>query len=269
MTADGVGVDDAVVVVTQEALEGGVDGQRVPPLSNRDRVVGEVRRQIVRGDLLPGERITEWDVANALGVSRGPVREGLRELEREGLVLSLRNRGAVVMDMSDEELIGLLLPIRLTIEHFAAVTVTERFEPSKIAGLESIVDRMESAAQTHDADLVTDLDLNFHRFIVEASRQQHAMHLWQSIYPRIQAQLHRIGRGRRTSLTDIPGEHRLLLEVLKSRDRDRLAAVFEAHIIGDALEFMPRRGVEEPGDAIYVMTHFQDGRGETRDILPS
>lgn len=210
-------------------------------LSGRDRVADDIRRQIVRGSLLPGERITEWEVANALGVSRGPVREGLMELEREGLVLSLRNRGAVVMDMTDLELVGLLLPIRLTIERFAAVAVTGRLDASKLTELESIVGSMEAAAQAQDTDRVTDLDLKFHRFMVEASEQQHAVHLWQSIYPRIQAQLHRIGRGRRTSLLDIPGEHRLLLEVLIGGDKDRLSAALEAHIIADALAFMPGR----------------------------
>jgi len=235
--------------------------QTLSRMSNRDRVVSEVRRQIVRGDLLPGDRITEWDVANALGVSRGPVREGLRELEREGLVLSLRNRGAVVMDMKDEELIGLLLPIRLTIERFAAVAVTERSEPARFDELEAIVEQMESAALAQDTDLVTDLDLNFHRCMVEASEQQHAIHLWQSIYPRIQAQLHRIGRGRRTSLAEIPGEHRLILEVLVNRDRDGLAAAFEAHIIGDALAFLPGRLVDEHGAAFDLAKRVPDGRG--------
>jgi DNA-binding GntR family transcriptional regulator len=260
--ADEDGLDGPDIVMPQTPSIAEDADHSLSLLSNRDRVVSQVRRQIVRGDLLPGDRITEWDVANALGVSRGPVREGLRELEREGLVQSLRNRGAIVMGMTDEELLGLLLPIRLTIERFAAVAAIERSDPAHFDELEAIVDRMESAAQAHDTDLVTDLDLNFHRRVIEASEQQHAMHLWQSIYPRIQAQLHRIGRGRRTSLTEIPGEHRLLLQVLINRDRDGLAAALEAHIIGDAQAFLPGRLVDEHGAAFDLAKRVPDGRGD-------
>ena len=205
----------------------------------RDVVVDQLRREITQGELQPGERLTEWNVASRLGVSRGPVREGLRELEREGLILTYPYRGAVVMGMSDEELLLLLLPIRLTIERFAAVAAFETFTDDTISELEAILVDMREAADSKDTDRLTEADLAFHRCMIESAGHGHALQLWQSIHPRIQAQLHRIGRGRRSSLDQIPGEHQLLLDVFRARDEEQLSAALEQHILHDARQFMP------------------------------
>lgn len=205
----------------------------------RDLVVEELRREITRGAIQPGERLTEWNVASRLGVSRGPVREGLRELEREGLILTYPYRGAVVMGMSDAELLDLLLPIRLTIERFAAVAGFANFTDETIAELEAVIADMRDAAAEKDTDRLTELDLAFHRCMIETGGHGHALQLWQSIHPRIQAQLHRIGRGRRSSLDKIPGEHQLLLDVFQAREEEQLASALEQHILHDAKRFMP------------------------------
>lgn len=208
--------------------------------SMRDRVVEQLRRAITRGALQPGERLTEWNVATELEVSRGPVREGLLELEREGLVVMYPNRGAVVMGMTDDELLDLLLPIRLTIERFAATAVLPQVEEETIAELGSIVADMRTAADGRDTDRLTETDLAFHRCLIEAGGHAHAVQLWMSIHPRIQAQLHRIGRGRTSSFEQIPQEHQVLLDVLQAGDPGQLAAALERHIMDDARRFMPR-----------------------------
>lgn len=207
--------------------------------SMRDRVVEQLRHEITRGALQPGERLTEWTVATDLGVSRGPVREGLRELEREGLILTYRNRGAVVMGMTDDELLNLLLPIRLTIEQFAASAACARLTDETITQLESILAAMQAAADAGDTDRLTETDLDFHRCIIQTGGHAHALQLWQSIHPRIQAQLHRIGRGREASLAQIPSEHQVLLDIFRARDEEQLASALEHHILHDARRFMP------------------------------
>lgn len=214
----------------------------------RDLVVEELRREITRGAIQPGERLTEWNVASRLGVSRGPVREGLRELEREGLILTYPYRGAIVMGMSDAELLDLLLPIRLTIERFAAVAAFANFTDETIAELEAVIADMHEAAAEKDTDRLTELDLAFHRCMIETGGHGHALQLWQSIHPRIQAQLHRIGRGRRSSLDRIPGEHQLLLDVFQARDEEQLGAALEQHILHDAKRFMPSDADGSTGD---------------------
>lgn len=230
--------------MNSESDDEGGKGTR-PPGPIRDYVVEELRRDITRGDLQPGERLTEWNVANRLGISRGPVREGLRELEREGLIQNFPYRGAVVMGMSDEELLGLLLPIRMTIEQFATVAAFPKFTDETIEQLESIIGDMREAAAAEDPDGLTEADLAFHRCMMESGGHGHALQLWESIQPRIQAQLHRIGRFRRASLADIPGEHQLLLDVFQARDEESLGAALEQHILHDARQFMPHEDGSE------------------------
>lgn len=208
--------------------------------SMRDRVVEQLRAAITRGLLQPGERLTEWNIATELEVSRGPVREGLLELEREGLVLMYPNRGAVVMGMTDDELLNLLLPIRLTIEKFAATAAMSQLTDETVAELETILADMRAAAEAEDTDLLMETDLAFHRCIIEVGGHAHALQLWQSIHPRIQAQLHRIGRGRAGSFEQIPQEHRILLDVLQIGDTEQVSAALEQHIMGDWRQFMPR-----------------------------
>lgn len=212
-------------------------------MPNRDFVVEKLRREIIRGAIQPGERLTEWDIATQLGVSRGPVREGLRELEREGLILSYPYRGAIVMGMSDAELLDLLLPIRLTIERFAAVAACVNFTEETIADLEAAIDSMRVAAAERDTDRLAELDLAFHRCMIASGGHGHALQLWQSIHPRMQAQLRRIGGGLRISSDRFPDEHQLLLDVLKARDGERLASALEQHILREAGRVV-RRGVE-------------------------
>lgn len=211
----------------------------VPHGETRDLVVDQLRREITRGELEPGQRLTEWTVAKQLGVSRGPVREGLRELEREGLIKTYTNRGAVVMGMTDDELLNLLLPIRLTIERFATLAALPDLDDERIEELEQLIEEMQVAVDKKDNDRITAADMAFHSCMVEAGGHEHAVQIWRSIHPRIQAQLHRIGRGRSSSLDQIPNEHQVLLDVFRSKDEDQLVAELEKHILQDARTFMP------------------------------
>src|SRR5262249_61047177 len=86
------------------------------PSRARERVIETLREEIMLGKLVDGERLIEDQIARRLETSRGPVREALRQLEHEGLVVSFPYRGAVVAGVSDEEVQHVLIPIRLTLE---------------------------------------------------------------------------------------------------------------------------------------------------------
>src|SRR4029079_6262343 len=81
----------------------------------REHVVGYLREAITVGRLADGDRLIEERIARELETSRGPVREALRQLEHEGLVVSYPYRGAVVLGVSEEEIQQVLIPIRLTL----------------------------------------------------------------------------------------------------------------------------------------------------------
>ena len=92
-------------------------------------VIELLRTAIISGRFEPGDRLIESALSTEFGTSRGPVREALRQLENEGLVMSFPYRGAVVLGVSDEEVQEVLIPIRLTLERYSFVralpTMTE------------------------------------------------------------------------------------------------------------------------------------------------
>ena len=101
----------------------------------RDLVFENLREAILKGDLNPGDRLMEVQLANKLGVSRTPVREAIRKLELEGLVIMLPRKGAYVADMSLKDIIE-VLEIRASLEGLAAYLASERMSDEDIKKLE-------------------------------------------------------------------------------------------------------------------------------------
>ena len=102
--------------------------------SRREEVLQTLRQAIVIGELADGERLIEDRIARELNTSRGPVREALRQLEHEGLVISYPYRGAVVLGVSDEEVHEVLIPIRLTLERFSFTKAARADDRGRLRG---------------------------------------------------------------------------------------------------------------------------------------
>src|SRR4051794_38330620 len=101
----------------------------------RQAVLESLREAILVGRYADGDRLIEDRIARELKTSRGPVREALRQLEHEGLVVSFPYRGAVVLGVSEEEVHEVLIPIRLTLERFSFTKAHERMEEADFAEL--------------------------------------------------------------------------------------------------------------------------------------
>jgi len=192
------------------------------------QVVEILRSEIIAGRYEPGERLIETALATGLGTSRGPVREALRQLESEGLVMSFPYRGAVVLGVSDEEVQDVLIPIRLTLERFSFRHALERMTEADFAELGKQVWLMEQAARANDLLKLVEADLRFHDIVISSSGQTHTVQIWRTIWPRIRAYFFRYGRGR--SLEVMVEEHRELLAALQSRDAEPMLEVLDRHI---------------------------------------
>jgi DNA-binding GntR family transcriptional regulator len=197
--------------------------------SLRQHVTETLRRAIVHGELEPGERIIEEDLAERMEISRGPIREALRQLEQEGLVVSFPYRGAVVADFSTVEVMKLLLPIRATLEQFAIDYALENLTPADIDRLATVVADMGEAAERGDLARVVELDMEFHRLTMEVSRQYHCLQLWDLIAPRIRGLFYRMG-PKHDSLDEITKQHHELLDALRTGDKKHAHAVLLDHI---------------------------------------
>jgi DNA-binding GntR family transcriptional regulator len=187
-----------------------------------------LRTAIISGRFDPGDRLIESTLSAELGTSRGPVREALRQLENEGLVMSFPYRGAVVLGVSDEEVHEVLIPIRLTLERYSWIRALEQLTDDDFAELGKQIWLMEQAARADDLARIVEADLRFHEIVIGASGQTHTVQIWRTIWPRIRAYFYRYGRGQ--DLERMVDEHRELLAALQSRDPDRLLAVLEPHI---------------------------------------
>ncbi|HST41037.1 MAG TPA: GntR family transcriptional regulator [Conexibacter sp.] len=206
----------------------------------RQQVAETLRNAIIHGELAPGDRLREEDLSEQLDMSRGPIREALRQLEQEGLVASFPYRGTVVAQVWGDEVLQVLVPIRATLELFALTHALRRMEERDFRALEAIVAEMDTAAEAGNLARVVELDMSFHRLIVERSELFHSLQLWEMISPRMRGLFFRMG-PHHTSLDAIAQQHRELLAALESGDERRAYATLKEHIAEPRLyEHLPR-----------------------------
>lgn len=201
----------------------------VPAASRRERVAEILREAITTGDLEVGQKLTELELAAQLGTSRAPVREALRQLEQEGLVVSYPYRGTEVLGVSQEEIENVLVPIRVALERFAFDKAMSVVTDDDIAGLESIIDSMDAAASAGDLARLADDDIRFHEAIVILSGQQHCLQIWRTIQPRVRAYFRRDANYYGDSHA-VAEQHRDLIRALRSGDSDRGLQAITEHI---------------------------------------
>jgi DNA-binding GntR family transcriptional regulator len=202
---------------------------RISDDSRRHRVVIALREEIVAGRLRPGDRLVESDLSERMGVSRGPIREALRQLEHEGLVFSSPYRSTVVLGVSQEEVEQVLIPIRLILERFAFPHALRNMDEEDFERLEGLIQDMSEAAERGDLDRIVGTEVAFHEFVISKSGQPHCSQIWRAIIPRVRAYFYADGLWRENS-EEVIDEHRELLQVMRTRDEAKVLAEVEKHI---------------------------------------
>ncbi|MFI2031096.1 GntR family transcriptional regulator [Streptomyces buecherae] len=197
--------------------------------SRRETVADVLREAITVGQLAAGQKLTEAGVAAQLGTSRAPVREALRQLEQEGLVISYPYRGTEVLGVSQEEIENVLVPVRVSLEKFAFRKAMPRLTDADYAHLESLVRNMAAAAEAADAASLADEDIRFHEAVVTLSGQQHCLQIWRSIQPRVRSYFRR-DASHYADATVVAEQHRELVDALRAGDEQALDRAVTAHI---------------------------------------
>jgi DNA-binding GntR family transcriptional regulator len=150
-----------------------------------DYVVDQLRQAILTDQLKPGERIVEREIAEAMETSRGPVRDALRQLENEGLVVRQAHRGTFVARLTREDAQE-IYTLRVALESLAVEFVIERASSQEINRLERLVDRMQHQAQDGSTQAeAAELDLEFHHTLVEISGHRRLLAAWEALAPQI------------------------------------------------------------------------------------
>jgi DNA-binding GntR family transcriptional regulator len=185
-------------------------------------LVGEVRdeleRMILAGELETGERLNEISLAGQLGVSRGPVREAARSLEREGLVKAVANQGVYVRKLSIEDALE-LYDLRSMIAGYLCARAAEAGDKAAIAALRDFVSQMQDAAEAGQEETYFALNLAFHDSIAAASGAVRASEIYGSMGKEVRLMRLRVLAGK-PSLLLSNAEHARIVDAIERGDVD-------------------------------------------------
>jgi DNA-binding GntR family transcriptional regulator len=192
----------------------------------RDEMLG----LILRGDLAPGQRINEPDVAARLGVSRVPVREALRELESSGLVAARKHMGVFVRVLGEKEVAD-LYDLRGVLDGHAGAKVAQLPERERRAlgrKLSALTTDMKSHARRQDVQGYYASNLAFHWTLVEAAGNEAVSATYRGVVQQLHlARLKNLSQD--TGMQASMVEHRAILEALAAGDADRCRALLLSH----------------------------------------
>ena len=194
----------------------------------RDVVFQTLRQAILRGELKPGERLMEIHLAQRLGVSRTPVREAIRKLELEGLVLMIPRKGAVVAEITVSDLED-VLEVRLALEELAVKHACRRITPEQLREVERLAEAFRNTLDGDDVGACAQADMNFHEAIYEATGNSRLVQILNNL--REQMYRYRMEYLKdRQSHRQLTQEHGEILQALRERDETSALAATVRHI---------------------------------------
>ena len=189
----------------------------------RDKVVDELRRRIIACDYAPGHRLTEGRLAEDFGVSRNPVREAIRVLEREGFLVAHPRRGAVVASISVQDVEN-IFDVRLSLEVLAAQLAAQRVDE---AGVETLDRLLKTAAVAKTTAELATLNTAFHAEICRLSGNTLLAGIMESLHDRLQ------WIYRQSAETRAPhswAEHEALAIAIRAGDPEAAAHAARTHV---------------------------------------
>jgi DNA-binding GntR family transcriptional regulator len=211
---------------------------RPGPLS--DWIVDRIQQAVISGEIKPGQRLVELQIATQFGVSRGPLREAFRTLERDGLIESRQNRGSYIVSPAPEE-------------------IETKRDPAVTEQLAALLDRQREARNRGDLTDVNHLHWEFHRAICAASGNRHLLDMWRRVSTVLRiyssALIYRVAVGNNTTF----------LRYLREEPPTAAEALLRSQIL--AMSYLSLRRAVPIGIEGYI-DRFIDGTGVVHAIGP-
>ncbi len=195
----------------------------------RDQIVDSLRRSILTGQLEPGERLVELELARRFETSQGPVREALQRLATEGLVVLKRHSGTYVAPLNHHELRA-ICEVRKTVECVGAAASAREMDEEQLQHLDRTLAEMYAAAGKGDRSSLIALDMSFHRFICEGSRLPTLIRVWDILANQIERFLHIDHPKHFPDQMEIARSHEPIVRALKARDAEAASLAVREHI---------------------------------------
>ena len=191
----------------------------------RDVVFNTLRQAILRGELKPGERLMEIQLANKLGVSRTPIREAIRKLELEGLVLMIPRKGAEVAEITEKNL--------RDVEELAVQLACDRMDEDGIKAMKEASAQFCNTLDSDDITRIAQADVAFHDIIYAATDNRRLIQLLNNL--REQMYRYRIEYlKKKECYPQLLEEHQTIIDSIESRDKGRATQITGQHIKNQA-----------------------------------
>ena len=196
--------------------------------SLRGQVFDKIRSDILNGKYKRGEELVESSIGKELGISRTPVREAIRQLELEGLVQLVPNKGAVVTGLSEKDVRDIYL-IRARLEGLAARMAAKNITPELLDAMEETVVLSEYHAKKEHYEQVCEMDSKFHKLLYKASGSRILEHTLTDFHQYVQrVRMASIMKKRRMEKSN--DEHDAILTAIREHDEEKAELVATRHI---------------------------------------
>ncbi len=197
----------------------------------REWAYRRVREMIISGELAPGADIHEGQLCAQLRISKSPLREALRQLAQDGLVIATSNRGSHVSALTEED-IGEIYALRHTIEEMAVRLAAPRITPAQVAALETNVAAMERCKRAGMVREFAELDVAFHVEIARIAGHRRLLRIEESLQTEfLRLFIQQIAAWGDAAETDAVRHHGAIVAALAAHDADTAAAHLRSHIL--------------------------------------
>ncbi|MCQ2554606.1 MAG: GntR family transcriptional regulator [Clostridia bacterium] len=194
----------------------------------REIVYEELKRQIMIGEIAPHTRMMEVELADEMGVSRTPIREAIRKLEKEGLVTIEPRKGAYAADISIKEMVD-VFDVREYLEGMAASLAAQKISAEEKAELVNIAESFKNAVEDGNIQMIVKIDEEFHKFIVKCSDNKTLVQLIMQVQD-LSLRFRYIYYDDFSRFEHIPTEHAEIVSAILSGDPEKARLEMSAHI---------------------------------------
>ncbi|MCC5912038.1 MAG: GntR family transcriptional regulator [Clostridiaceae bacterium] len=209
----------------------------------REIVFEYLREAILEGKLEPGRRLMEIQLAEELGVSRTPVREAIRKLELEGLVIMVARKGAYVADVSVKDIIE-VLEIRGAIEGLAASLAAERMTDEEVKELQTLAAEFKDSHVANNIERMIEKDIAFHEKIFVAARNEKLYQISQGLREQVyRFRVRYISEYNKSQ--ELVEEHEKIVKAISQRNPKKSYGYGMEHIENLAVHMMDHVSVPE------------------------
>ncbi|MBQ0079028.1 MAG: GntR family transcriptional regulator [Eubacterium sp.] len=194
----------------------------------REMVYEELKMQILTGAIIPGTRMMEVELAEQMGVSRTPIREAIRKLEKEGLVTIRPRRGAYASSINTDDMLD-ILEVRQNMEGLAAYFAASRMTPDQLDELKALSAKYNEAVLDGDMEAMIEFDTKFHRAIVDSCNNKILVQMIEQLQELV-LRFRYIYYDSFKRAENMPEEHQAIVDAITRGDEDAARSAADVHI---------------------------------------